>query len=77
MACADPEVGGQGNRTHPPPLKNHKTIWFSSNTGPDPRHSMFKYTCKPPVAMYESKRMFLKAVFGDTQPIARYTQLYV
>ena len=29
--CADPE-GGQGVRT---PLKNHKNIGFSSNTGPD------------------------------------------
>ena len=40
--------GGQGVRT-PPPLKNHKNIGFSSNTGPDPlkitklpsQHSMF------------------------------------
>ena len=33
VTCADPE-GGQGVRT--PPLKNHKNIGFSSNTGPDP-----------------------------------------
>ena len=26
--------GGQGVRT--PPLKNHKNMWFYSNTGPDP-----------------------------------------
>ena len=32
---ADPEVG-QGVRTSPPPLKNHKNIGFHSNTGPDP-----------------------------------------
>ena len=31
VACADPE-GEQGY----PPLKNHKTIVFPSNTGPDP-----------------------------------------
>ena len=31
VACVDPE----GVRT-PPPLKNHKTIVFPSNTGPDP-----------------------------------------
>ena len=38
--CADPE--GWGDR--PVPLKNHKIIGFSSNTGPDPlknhKHSM-------------------------------------
>ena len=28
--------GGQGVRTPPPPLKNHKNIVFRSNTGPDP-----------------------------------------
>ena len=33
--CTDPE-GGQGIRTPPPPLKNHKNIGFLSNTGPDP-----------------------------------------
>ena len=27
--------GGKGVRTTPPPLKNHKNIAFSSNTGPD------------------------------------------
>ena len=32
-SCADPE-GGQGVRTSP--LKNHKNIRFSSNTGPNP-----------------------------------------
>ena len=33
LPCADRE-GGQGSG--PPPLKNHKNIGFSSNTGPDP-----------------------------------------
>ena len=33
FTCADPEGGGQGVWT---PLKNHKNIGFSSNTGPDP-----------------------------------------
>ena len=32
--CADPEGGGAGG-PDPPPLKNHKNIGFSSNTGPD------------------------------------------
>ena len=27
--------GGTGGTDHPPPLKNHKNIAFSSNTGPD------------------------------------------
>ena len=35
-ACADPEGGGQGVRTPPPPLENYKNIGFLSNTGPDP-----------------------------------------
>ena len=34
VLCADPE-GGQGVQPSPPPLKNHKNIGFSSNTGPD------------------------------------------
>ena len=33
--CADPEGGGD-RWSGPPPLKNHKTIGFLSNTGPDP-----------------------------------------
>ena len=33
-SCADPERGRQG--VHPPPLKNHKSIGFLSNTGLDP-----------------------------------------
>ena len=32
-SCAHPK-GGQGVQT-PPPLKNHRNIWFLSNTGPD------------------------------------------
>ena len=28
--------GGQGVGTSPPPQKNYKNIWFSSNTGPNP-----------------------------------------
>ena len=28
--------GGKGDRGSGPPLKNHKNIGFSSNTGPDP-----------------------------------------
>ena len=35
-SCADPEGGGKGARGPDPPLKNHKNIGFSSNTGPDP-----------------------------------------
>ena len=30
--CADPEGGGTGD---PDPLKNHKSIGFLSNIGPD------------------------------------------
>ena len=36
IACADPEGGGGGGRGSGSPLKNHKNIGFSSNTGPDP-----------------------------------------
>ena len=28
--------GGGGGRGSGPPLKNHKNIWFLSNSGPDP-----------------------------------------
>ena len=36
-ACADPEGGGQGVRTPPPPpLENYKNIGFLRNTSPDP-----------------------------------------
>ena len=31
-----PEGGGGAGGSDPPPLKNHKTIGFPSNTGPDP-----------------------------------------
>ena len=34
--CADPEGGGDKGSGPPPPLKNHKNIGFSRNTGPDP-----------------------------------------
>ena len=34
LPCADPE-GGQGVRTPPPPLENHKNIGFLGNAGPD------------------------------------------
>ena len=40
-AWADPVCvcvcgGGAGGPDPDPPLKNHKNIWFLSNTGPDP-----------------------------------------
>ena len=35
LPCADPEGGG-GGRGVRTPLKNHRNIGFSSNTGPDP-----------------------------------------
>ena len=34
ILCADPEEG-TGGPAPPPPWKNHKSIRFSSNTGPD------------------------------------------
>ena len=34
--CADPEGGRGSGPPPPPPGKNHKYIFFLSNTGPDP-----------------------------------------
>ena len=35
--CAWVDQEGTGVQTPPPPLKNHNTIGFPSNTGPDPQ----------------------------------------
>ena len=43
-SCVDPE-GYRGSGPHsPPPEKNHKTIGFLGNTGPDPLKKKYKST---------------------------------
>ena len=59
--------GGTGGPDPPPPLKNHKNIWFLSNTGPDPlkNHKATKlaFNVGPSSARQRNAILMMKAHF--------------
>ena len=70
VACADQEKR-QGVRT-PPPLKNHKNIGFSSNTGPDPlknRSYQASLQCWTIIGMPAKRHLMAFCWLADDDPL--------